>query len=165
MKIKAKQIPGFSDYYITNTGSVYSIKDGKITKLNPWIDDYGYERVTVGKDSSDKTVNLRIHRLVADAFVEKPKDNKDADLVNHKDGNKKNNIAINLVWADPKENTDHAYENGLAKGPKGEVNGKSKLTKKQVEQIRKSDEKNVDLSKKYNVSAAQISYIKSGDRW
>ena len=48
-----------------------------------------------------------VHRLVAICFLEK-KDDK--NIVNHKDGNKKNNNLDNLEWCTSSENTIHFYK-------------------------------------------------------
>lgn len=55
---------------------------------------------------------LRAHRLVALTFLPRV-DGK--HIVNHIDGNKNNPCLDNLEWTTPKENSDHAYKNGLLK--------------------------------------------------
>lgn len=51
-----------------------------------------------------------IHRIVAESFVE---GNKGLE-VNHKDGDKKNNIFTNLEWVTKKENMRHCFDTGLS---------------------------------------------------
>ena len=49
--------------------------------------------------------------------------------------------------------------------PKGEQNGRSKLTRLQVSEIKSSGEKLRILSKKFEVSFQQISKIRNGKAW
>lgn len=52
---------------------------------------YGYVRLS----KNGKSKNYRVHRIVADLFVENPNG---YNVVNHKDENKANNRADNLEW-------------------------------------------------------------------
>lgn len=100
-----KDIEGFEGQYrISNTGKVYSIRRHII--LKPKIDRYGY--YGVGLWDGEKRHCRTIHRLVADAFIDKPCG---CDVVNHLDCNKQNNNAHNLEWTTVQHNTKHAYDN------------------------------------------------------
>jgi hypothetical protein len=69
------------------------------------------------KKGDDKVKNLKIHRLVAEAFIPNP-DN--LPQVNHKDGNKLNNSVDNLEWCTCQYNIQHSFANGL-QTPSGEA--------------------------------------------
>lgn len=159
--MKARPIPGFEkEYVITRDGRVFRrLKDG-FKELSPATNDDGY-KTTVLYKGGQPTFKY-IHQLVADTYHENPDDK---PIVNHKDGDKTNDDIDNLEFADESENTQHAYRKGLAKGPKGEVNGKSKLTAAQVKAIKNSDQTGEELALKYGVSPAAISLIRSGKRW
>lgn len=93
-----KRIKDFPDYYVSTWGRVYN-KDHDIY-LNPEETTKGYLRVDLYDDNGKKH-HKKIHRLVAEAFIEniyeKPQ-------VNHIDGNKKNNSYTNLEWVTDAEN-------------------------------------------------------------
>lgn len=116
-----KKIEGFEDYYeVSNLGRVrrigdycnqnasWELKEYKI--LKPRIHNNGYLRVMFSVNG--KHYDKYIHRLVAKAFC-KNMNIKKYKEVNHKDGNKKNNIYTNLEWCDRSFNNKHAYVNGL----------------------------------------------------
>lgn len=106
-----KNIPNFEGYTVTNEGKVYSIKrENRKKELKLERTRNGYNRVTFCKDG--KTTRFLVHRLVATVFLgerDRPM------MVNHKDGNKTNNNIENLEWVTCRENTFHAFRNGLRK--------------------------------------------------
>ena len=67
-----------------------------------------YHHVTLNINGKQK--RMRVHRLVAEAFIANP-NNK--PYVNHIDGNRGNNNVENLEWVTPSENTQHAVQTGL----------------------------------------------------
>lgn len=123
---------------------------------------YGYLRVNLHKGGKPHFFN--VHRLVALAFIPNP-DNK--PMVNHKDGNKINNDVSNLEWCTALENSKHATATGLH-NVRGENNVTSKLTEKQVYEIRQLLSQKVPqikLAEKYGVKQAHISSIKLYKTW
>ena len=97
MKYGKKWTTGF-EYYISNQGRVKN-KHGRI--LKPEIRN-GYYSVNLCKNG--KPHHIRIHRLVAEAFIPNP-DN--LPMVNHKDEDKLNNEASNLEWCDNTYNSQY----------------------------------------------------------
>ena len=100
-----KDIEGFEMYQISDTGEVYSKYSNKT--LKPIKDKDGYLQVKLYKDKKQYT--RKLHRLVAEAFLDNP-DNKPE--VNHKNLDKTNNHVSNLEWATRAENCHHQSENG-----------------------------------------------------
>ena len=103
-----KQIESFPDYYVSDDGMVFSNKTNHLKPLKLSTDHDGYK--TVGLYNNGFHKRIKVHRLVANAFLEK---DPNRSCINHKDGNKANNNYMNLEWCTPKENSTHAYKNGL----------------------------------------------------
>ena len=99
-----RKIKGFEDYKINKKGEVISYKRLTPRKIKPYIAGNGYYEVTLSnKKGSYKRLGL--HRLLAETFLEKPKN---AEVVNHKDGNTLNYDLDNLEWITQSENKIHA---------------------------------------------------------
>lgn len=92
-------------YSISNDGQVRNDKTNKILSQSTQQD---YKHVTL--NIGGKAKRMKVHRLVAQTFLENP-ENK--PYVNHKDGNRSNNDVSNLEWVTPSENTKHAVKTGL----------------------------------------------------
>lgn len=108
MKEIYKEIDGFPNYEVSNTGKVRNKKFKREKALGN--DSHGYLKVDLYNGCVRTT--RKVHRLVADAFL--PKDPWRGDI-NHKDGNKHNNNVKNLERCTKSENIKHAYKNGLNK--------------------------------------------------
>ncbi len=162
-----KKYVGF--YEISNLGRVKSCskldklkhrRREKMLKLNKSIN--GYFMVILSKQGIRKP--FRIHRLVAIHFIKNPQNK---PCVNHKDCNKLNNKYYNLEWVTQKENIQHSWENGRNQIPIGELNGDSKLTAKQVKEIRKIGKSKTlkEIGNKFGISFQHISSILNNKCW
>lgn len=106
-----KDIPGYEGIYqISDAGRVKRLIEWCGNKdqekwvpcnkiLNATDNGNGYKIVGLSWKNSRK--NHYVHRLVAEAFIEK-EDGK--NHINHKDHNRENNHVENLEWCTPKEN-------------------------------------------------------------
>lgn len=165
-----KDIEGFEGFYqISNLGRVKSLggwcgtakRKEKIRSTSLTHD--GYVKVRLIHQGKDKT--MRVHRLVAEAFIPNLEGK---DTVNHIDGNKLNNSVLNLEWTDRTEQMLHAYDLGLKTSRVGSTNSNAKLTDEQVKEIRKlyvpysKQFGTVALAKKHGVTNRVIGLIVNG---
>lgn len=90
---------------ILRNGKPYKVKESILT---PWDKD-GYKCVCL---CVDKVKKIRLHRLIAEAFIPNP-ENK--PYVNHINGIKSDNSVENLEWCTQSENLVHAYKIGAKK--------------------------------------------------
>lgn len=104
-----RDIPGCQSLYqVSNFGRVKSFKGGEHF-LKPTRRGKGYKAVTVQRNG--EFVNEYVHRLVAEIFVTNP-DGKPE--VNHINGIRNDNRAVNLEWTTAKENNRHRVSCQLA---------------------------------------------------
>lgn len=103
-----KAIDDCAGYEVSNLGRVRSLKRHGVRIMPQTIQKNGYRYVTVWNKSKNHC--LRVHRIVAQAFVPNPDG---LPLVNHIDGDKTNNHASNLEWCTQSQNMKHSFRTGL----------------------------------------------------
>ena len=96
-----------TDYSVSTEGEVRKDTTNYILSQSSQ-QDYKF----VGLIINGKQKRMRVHRMVALAFIDNP-DNK--PYVNHINGNRSDNNVENLEWVTPSENTQHAVDTGLFK--------------------------------------------------
>lgn len=114
-------IKGYENYIIGIDGNVYR-------RLKPRYDIHGYEYYDFS-DGKGKSERKYMHRLIAENYIPKEKGK---NYVNHKDGNKSNNLIENLEWVTPSENRLHSiYVLGnFPKKPSEEARAKISVARK-----------------------------------
>lgn len=105
-----KPIAGYEGLYeVSNFGNVASLNyrqtgNRVVLKLNKL--KAGYSLAHLSKGGEEKA--FLVHRLVAEAFIPNPNNDK---YVNHKDEDKGNNNAYNLEWCSHKYNDNYGTRN------------------------------------------------------
>ena len=128
-------------FLVSDSGKIKSARSGK--EIKTLINKQGYEVFSTkigGRLGTNKL--FRVHRIVAECFLEPPsKDLLDwaagtkygLVLVNHKDLNKQNNTPSNLEWCTASYNSSHYWESTCSKPRPSKTR---KLTKEAVLYIR-----------------------------
>lgn len=95
-----KEIKGIEEYSVSDSGTVRN--DRTSTILKSYLRRDGYMSIVLF--GNGKYISKKIHRLVAEAFLENKENKK---YVNHKDEDKTNNNVSNLEWCTASENMKH----------------------------------------------------------
>lgn len=107
-----KQIEGFSQYFITSFGRVWSnISNKWLTPTKSKRGNHTRLYVSLGKGNK-----YYVHRLVANAFIPNPNNLPEVD---HKDTNGENNKVENLRWVSHYENSQNELTKEHVKQNKG----------------------------------------------
>jgi hypothetical protein len=98
-------------YEVSDCGHIRSLHTGKLKAIR--LDSDGYCIVDLYNDGKVQT--LKVHRLVAQAFIPNPRRK---PQINHKDFVRSNNVVANLKWATSKENINYSADAGrMWEGP------------------------------------------------
>ena len=100
-------------YQVSNLGRIKTFNwknTGREQIMKPAADHKGYLRTALVMGAEKKLTTVKVHRVVAQAFLLNP-DN--LSQVNHKNGDKSNNSVSNLEWMDNLDNIQHAINTGL----------------------------------------------------
>jgi hypothetical protein len=153
----------YKNYFVNESGHVVNLSLSRNSKAicEKYLDKDGYQRIWIN-EGFGKRKFVPVHRLVAMTFIDLV-DNK--NIVNHKDGNKLNNRIENLEWCTVLENERHSRNVLGKKNVVGVASGRSKLTEKQVIEIRNSDLSYKDICNKYSISDTQARRIKNRTNW
>lgn len=100
-----KDIKGFENkYQVSSLGRVRAVNYRRTKQCSVMKPAKSFNYLSIHLTKNGKRKVYFIHRLVATAFIGNP-NNK--PYVNHKNGNKYDNRAINLEWVTPSENCAH----------------------------------------------------------
>ena len=99
-----KNISEFPNYQVSSLGRVRNITTRKVLK---GVDNgMGYLQVIIFK--AGKGYTRKIHRLVAESFLENPEN---LPEINHRDEDKANNAVSNLEWCSHEYNINYGTRN------------------------------------------------------
>lgn len=159
VKERIRQIPGYSNYYISEYGIVFKKKNGKEIPLASRMNKgTGYLTILLYKNNKRKA--FRVHRLVAKYFVDNPKNLTDIFFYNN---DKADCRASNLYFAQQPGNIPTWNESTPTKGET--CVWCTKLTENRVIGIFMSPLLHNEIAKQYGISRNYVGMIKNGKRW
>jgi hypothetical protein len=162
-------VVGYEGHYsVSSTGEVFTHKGGKTRLMKPDTDTVGYQRVRLCLGGIIKAE--RVHRIVCKAFH--PDHDPALNIVNHLNGIKTSNEAVNLEWTSDFGNRQHAMANGLsgaAVAVRGSKHPSSKLNEEKVREIRAKKragtESYTSLAAEYGVARPTIIHVCLNRTW
>lgn len=152
------------EFLVAADGVIFSLRSRK--RIRTGLNANGYPIFTTRFDGrKGESVCMRVHRVVAEAFIPNPIA---LPEVNHKDGNKLNACIANLEWCTREENINHAFDNGLMNHVKGVLKENAAVVDESIiRDIRclrgKLSERKI--ARRFNISKSVVHRIHCGDRY
>lgn len=148
--------PSIKDgYFVSDKGYILSSLRGQGVILTNSVARGGYRQVCLTR-TDGTTLSVKVHRLVATAFLPNPNN---LPHLNHKDENRANNALSNLEWCTPHYNNYYSkagyYKSLAGKG----VGNNAKLSIEDIEDMKLFRANNVklkDIARVYNVAHTYV---------
>lgn len=161
-----REVVGSPCYFVSSAGRVANKLrgPGSWRLLRPGPNNVGYLMVKVPVNGKHKTAF--VHRLVAFAFL--PPQPTPKHEVNHRDGNKLNNVPSNLQWMTRRENQLHRFSVLGQYTGEGETAPNAKLTEAQALDViarRRAGEKGATIAADLGISTSVVYSIATGRTW
>lgn len=156
-------------YEVNRNGEVRNKKTGEL--LKPDKTNYYVYRLEL---NDGRIIHLSMHRLLACLFIPIPmkyiEQGKDQMYLvpNHKDGNKLHTTLDNLEWTDVSENTQHAFDMGLADNSRGEKSHLATITDEQAKEICELLSQKIrpmEVAEITGIPITIVRHIYSGETW
>ena len=154
-------IEEFPNYIINEYGTIYKVYGkNNLRIMKPKLDKDGY--LYLGLRNDKGRYFRRVHQLVAKAFLSNPNN---YEVVNHMDGNIKNNHFTNLEWCTVAYNTRYSYTHLGRKGNHTtDIKCKLKVDNEVVGEFRSIKEAAEYANIRYKASKSSlIKYYKFGN--
>lgn len=154
-----KKYPKDPRFIVYADGTIIGVKGKPLIGSH---DKSGYRHVMLGQ-----TTNEKVSRVVAITWVRNPKPN-EYNCVNHINGIKTDDRAVNLEWCTHHQNMTHASETGLFNNARGSNHYLSKLDEIQVKTIKKCLSDGLtcrQLGQYFKVDRKTIDSIRKGQSW
>lgn len=152
-------------YQISSFGNVKSFKRYKEGKLlQPKSDKDGYKEIGI-RDIQGNRKFKRVHRIVAEAFLENPNN---YTFVNHKDNDPSNNNIENIEWCTIEYNNKYRFSNGNAshKGSKHPIASITEETAIKIYKLGHSGNyTETQLAKMFNTTRSVVNKIRLDKSW
>lgn len=145
IKEEMKLIEGSNTDYITPSGKIYSDYGNDMYYPKTVFENKHNHYLYVSIKYREGIRQRRHHILLAEAYIPNPNNYK---VVGHLDNNKSHNTLDNLYWTTTQENTQKAYDDGLA------VNDKSYEDSQSIPVIMFDTYTNQEIAKYGSVSEA-----------
>ena len=151
-------------YEVSSLGRVKSYAVDKIDgRMMKGSNVNGYLSVMVRFDRK-VSQTYYIHRLVAQAFLEKPK--AEEKYVVHLDYNKKNNSRFNLKWMTEDELRIHNNHNPAILRSRSTGYKLTESDVRVIKRLLKSNKTRLSMiAKRFNITHTQLNRIRSGENW
>jgi hypothetical protein len=157
-------VAGWPGYLVRSDGAVFKADGAELRRVPERLDCEGYATVNLRRASEPAYARVKVHRLVAFAFLPPP--SCATHQVRHLDGSRTNSHHTNLAWGSVLENAADREAHGRT--ARGSRNGSAKLCEAQVVEIKRrlrSGEKQTYLAREFGVCIATVNFIATGRKW